>query len=149
MQLLRRMQQLLRDKGGAPDRDGTFLHELFLQRLPANIRMVLGLTDESLALSKLVELTDKLMEVATPSVSAIATPQITTEVKQLRTEVTQLQELVKSLTTLACQRSTSNPRHSPSLARPRPHQLQILHFAGTTRNSVKLLTSVSNLAPEG
>ena len=29
-QLLRRMQQLLGDKAGAPDRDGTFLRELFL-----------------------------------------------------------------------------------------------------------------------
>ena len=119
-QLLRRMQQLLGDKAGAPDRDGTFLRELFLQRLPSNVRMVLASTDESLALDKLAELADKVMEVATPSVSAIATPQITTEVEQLCTEVTRLQELVKSLTTQARQRSTSNPRRSPNPARPRP-----------------------------
>jgi len=82
--------------------------------------MVLASTDESLALDKLAELADKVMEVATPSVSAIATPQITTEVEQLRTEVTRLQELVKSLTTQARQRSTSNPRQPPSPAHPCP-----------------------------
>ena len=111
--------------------------------------MVLASTDESLTLNKLAELADKVMEVATPSVSAIATPQITTEVEQLRTEVTRLQELVKSLTTQARQQSTSNPRRSPSPARPAPTRLQILHFVGTTKNSAKLLTSVGNLAPEG
>jgi len=47
------------------------------------------------ALDKLAELTDKVMEVATPSVSTTATPQITAKVEQLYTEVTQLQELVK------------------------------------------------------
>ena len=38
--------------------------------------MVLASTDESLTLNKLAELADKVMEVATPSVSAIATPRL-------------------------------------------------------------------------
>jgi len=129
------MQQLLEDKAGAPDRDGTFLRELFLQHLPANVRMVLASTDESLTLNKLAELADKVMEVATPSVSAIATPQITTEVEQLRTEVTRLQELVKSLTThKPANDLPPTPGIHLALPAPTPTRLQNLHFAGTTRN---------------
>ena len=41
-QLLRRMQLLLRDKLGAGTDANSFLRELFLQRLPPNIRMVLA-----------------------------------------------------------------------------------------------------------
>jgi len=73
--------------------------------------MVLASTDESLALDKLAELADKVMEVATPSASL------------------------------------AWPDPIPHL--PSPGRLQILHFAGTTRNSAKLLTNVGNLAPEG
>ena len=40
-QLLRRMQQLLGDAAG-PNPDNKFLHELFLQRLPSQVRMVLA-----------------------------------------------------------------------------------------------------------
>ena len=144
-QLLCRMQQLLGDKTGAPDSDGTFLCELFLQRLPATVHMVLASTDESLTLDKLAELADKVMEVATPSVSATATPQVTTEVEQLRTEVTRLQEMVKS------RNSADNQPPTPGvhLALSAPARLQIPHFAGTTRNLVKSLTSVGHLAPKG
>ena len=70
------MQQLLGDKTGAPNSDGTFfLCELFRQRLLANVCMVLASTNKSLTLDKLAELTDKVREVAAPSVSAIAMPQ--------------------------------------------------------------------------
>ena len=73
-QLLRRMQLLLGDQVGLTDGDSSFLHELFLQRLPSNVRMVLASTDKTLTLDKLAELADKVMEVATPTVAAIATP---------------------------------------------------------------------------
>ena len=43
-QPLRRMQQLLGDHLG-PTVDNAFLRELFLQRLPANVRMVLASAD--------------------------------------------------------------------------------------------------------
>ena len=67
-QLLRRMQQLLGDKVGTADvPSSSFLRELFLQRLPSNVRMVLASTDTSMDLNKLAELADKVMEVATPT----------------------------------------------------------------------------------
>ena len=53
-QLLRRMQQLLGDRPGI---DPSFLQELFLQRLPQSVRMVLASTPEGTALS---EMADKL-----------------------------------------------------------------------------------------
>ena len=54
-QLLRRMHQLLGDRTGL---DETFLKELFLQRLPSNVRMVLATSPSSTPLESLAELAD-------------------------------------------------------------------------------------------
>ena len=56
------MQQLLGDKVGTSADVNVFLRELLLQRLPANVRMVLASTDASMDLNKLAD-----MAVATPS----------------------------------------------------------------------------------
>ena len=58
-QLLRRMQQLVGDKLGTAEND-SFLRELFFQRLPSNIRMILASSDSSLSLDKLADLQTKL-----------------------------------------------------------------------------------------
>ena len=115
-QLLRRMQQLLGDKLG-PAEGNTFLHELFIQRLPANVRMVLASTDPSMDLRNLAELADKVVEVATQTVSAVSNPHppppVNTEpsdIKHLREEVARLTQLVESLTTRSRRRSPSLPR---------------------------------------
>ena len=55
-QLLRRMQQLLGDRPGLTD--DAFLRELFLQRLPQHVRMVLASTDVT-GLEQLADLADK------------------------------------------------------------------------------------------
>ena len=104
------MQQLLGDHPGVTD--GSFLKELFLQSLPSNVRMVLTSTPEGTSLEKLVNLADKIMEVATPSVATITTPTaLATEVEQLRGEVSQLSKLVQKLVR---SRSSSRPsRRSP------------------------------------
>ena len=104
------MQQLLGDKAGATD--GSFIRELFLQRLPANVRMVLASAGDTVSLEELAQLADKVVEVAAPSISAMSAPQLTAEVAQLRAEVTHLRELVKSLSS----RGRSFRTRSPSPA---------------------------------
>ena len=106
-QLLRRFQQLLGDKAGAID--PSLLRELFLQRLPANVRMILASTAEGTSLDNLATLADKVMEVAVPTVSSVTVSQLSAEMEQLRSEVTGLKEIVKSLS-LNIQRRPSRQR---------------------------------------
>ena len=84
-QLLRHMQQLLGDKAATADR--SFLRQLFLQRLPPNVRMVLASTKDDEDLESLASLADKVVEVAAPTVSTVQTSETTQS--QLSTELEQ------------------------------------------------------------
>ena len=125
-QLLRRMQQLLGDKLGTSADANSFLRELFLQRLPPNVRMVLASADSTMDLDRLADMADKVMEVAAPTVAAVSVtrPDGTdhSEVKQLREEVARLAYLVASLTTRSRHRSSSKPRRAASPAPTNPPQ---------------------------
>ncbi len=117
-QLLRRMQQLLGDRPGV---DSTFLKELFLQRLPQSVRMVLVSTPEGTTLSALANMADKIIEVTTPTVSVAAVstclpdalpkplaPELATaaDIADLRSEISQLEKLVRSLSRSRSSRSS-------------------------------------------
>lgn len=125
-QLLRRMQQLLGDHLGATP-DNAFLKELFLQRLPANVRMVLASADATSDLSKLADMADKIIEVATtPTVAAVSTQ--VSEIHQLRAEVTRLAELVAALT-------QSRPRREHSRSRSRRSPTPVRADSQSTRDA--------------
>lgn len=111
------MQQLLGDKLGTPADANSFLHEVFLQRLPPNVRMVLASVDAAMDLNKLADMADKVMEIATPTVSAVTTD---SDYKQLREEVARLADVVASLTTLYRRRNSSRSRRPQSPAPPEP-----------------------------
>ena len=76
-QVLRHMQQLLGDKSSSIDQ--SCLREMFLQRLPANIRIILASIPDTTGLEDLAQLADKIMEVAIPTIAAVHTPKLTSD----------------------------------------------------------------------
>ncbi|KAG0417339.1 hypothetical protein HPB47_005687 [Ixodes persulcatus] len=67
-QLLRRRTQLLGDRANTIG--GAVLRELFIQRLPTNVQLVLA-TTVALDLTVIVALADAVIEVATPPVASV------------------------------------------------------------------------------
>ena len=95
-QVLRRIQQLLGDK--ANSMDPTIMRELFLQRLPANVRMVLTPSAGELNLDQLAQLADRILE-ASPTTTVAATESITTQLTaQVNDLSRRLDELTSTLT---------------------------------------------------
>ena len=150
-QLLRRMRQLLGD--GATEAEGPLLRELFMQRLPSSVRMVLASSVKDTSLEEIAELADKIIDVAPPNVSAV-TPPTTDTVEDLRVEVTRLKELISTLSSRSRSprpRSPS-PRHrqpqwrSPPLSPPPPTSLCWYHrrFGDRARNCTPPCTKSGN-----
>ena len=112
-QLLRRMVQLLGDQ--ASEHTSVLLKELFFQRLPPNVRMILASTPGNNTVQDLATLADKIMEVTgnvPPSpINTVSAPdgQLVAELTKLREEVAHLKKLVRSNS------------HSPSRNRSHTH----------------------------
>lgn len=129
-QLLRRMHQLLGDRPGLDD---TFLRELFLQRLPSNVRMVLAASPNTIPLESLAELADRVTEVAAQPVATItpsvqpsqATPvaavgPTSADFERILIELAKLQTTVKSLTRSRSRTPSRRPRHHSPAPSPTP-----------------------------
>ena len=120
-QLLRRMQQLLGDSGPAPD--SAFIRQLFLQRLPPHVRMVLASSSANFTLAELAEMADRIVEVATPASVAHVSQEspILDEVRQLTAT---LNNMVAALNAspLATSRSRDSSPHARSSRPSTPRQ---------------------------
>ena len=93
------------------------LRELFLQKLSAQVRMVLASTDDSIGVVHLAQLAYKSLEISTPSsVATVETPTLAADIKLLRTQVTKLQESIQTL-----RRRSHPPRHSLGSRSSSPH----------------------------
>ena len=88
-QLLRRMQQLLGD--ASPPSEGAFVRQLFLQRMPPSVRIILASASTTLTLPQLAEMADRILEVANPpTVAPVTTSQSTTDLQQLSDQLSWL-----------------------------------------------------------
>ncbi|XP_064462642.1 uncharacterized protein K02A2.6-like [Ornithodoros turicata] len=162
-QLLRRMRQLLGDNSASLD--DTILRERFLQRLPQNVEMVLA-TAADMSLDQLATLADAVVEVASPTLSAVSSHQPASEPapSQSRSHPqTTIEDLCHELRTLASlitashapstsRRDSSRRRqgranHSPDVPVPgQPPETRAPPFAGTIVDSVPRHTIASFLA---
>eukprot|EP00057_Strongylocentrotus_purpuratus_P026011 XP_011680485.1 PREDICTED: uncharacterized protein LOC105445964 [Strongylocentrotus purpuratus] len=132
-QLLRRMRQLL----GESTLEEGILKQLFLQRLPNNVRIILASSSDSVSIEQLAELADRILEISSPlSVSAVectpasttvtrgsavssSPPRVSAEVQQLSRQDTQLTAQVQALTS-----SLQEDRRSRSQHRGASHPLR-------------------------
>ncbi|CAN8014993.1 unnamed protein product, partial [Ixodes persulcatus] len=108
-QLLRRLRQLLGDE--TLDVDTSVLRELFLQRLPNNMVVVLAAA-EDMPLERLADSVDRVAEYSTCSVVAMST--CTSRV------VTRLEKAICELRLPAARRSTSRGRQGSRRGSPAP-----------------------------
>ncbi|XP_064482983.1 uncharacterized protein LOC135395824 [Ornithodoros turicata] len=121
-QLLRRMQQLLSDTASALEE--YIMRELFLQRLPNTVLMILT-TSSSISLEALAEMADKMMDIAPPAILAVSPPPVplpsSSELQVLRDEVARLSDLVISnlrFSQSPCPRRRSPRRYSRRRSQP-------------------------------
>ncbi|XP_064468262.1 uncharacterized protein LOC135378982 [Ornithodoros turicata] len=155
-QLLRRMRQLLGDRPDALD--DSLLRQLFLQRLPANVCMVLAAAD-NMSLNDLANLADRVLEMAPPQIAAVAPPRhsqlrpphtdTTSSAQPVDLSVLADQIAALQLEVAALRRSSRSPQRSQSSHRrrsPSPAGMCWYHyrFRARVRKCVPLCTFSEN-----
>lgn len=100
-QLLRSMQALVPNKAF----DHSLLKQLFLQRLPLHVQQILASTSDSIELSDLANLADKIMEVQPPA--SLTTTTTNLSVCELATAIKNLELRLNNLTRKSPKRSRS------------------------------------------
>lgn len=113
--LLSAMQQLLQNS--TSDTDCSILQELFLQRLPHTVRMILAAADD-MPLVRLAALADKVMECTLPGVSSVSSPSAERDTAIARVE-SRLDKLVDVVAALQHQPERASCRRSQSHASSR------------------------------
>ena len=119
------MEQLLGDQES--EQSATLLKELFLQRLPSNVRMILASTPGDNTVQDLAALADKIVEVTGPSrptpINNVSTKegdtQLATELAKLHEEVAYLKKIVRSSSRSPASRG-HHRSHSPRSDRDSP-----------------------------
>ena len=122
-QLLRNMERLV----GGKSIDAALFRQLFLQRLPRNVAMVLEATSTSVDLSTQAEIADKLMQLndqpplgrTVNAVQAPPTSSVSADVAALRAEVAALTDTLKQLHTSRGRHHSQSFRGSRSRSRGR------------------------------
>ncbi|XP_065292313.1 uncharacterized protein [Dermacentor albipictus] len=111
-QLLRRMRQLMSDNTTVSD--DRLLRELFMQRLPVNVQMVLA-TATVMDLNSLASLADKVMEMMTPAVCNVTSSSTTASSAPQTSSSAEspIDVLCNRLEQLVCaaERHRTSPRH--------------------------------------
>ena len=121
-QLLRHMQHLLGDSGPTPD--SAFVRQLFLQRLPPSVRMVLASSSADLSLPQLAEMADRILEVShVPTVAPVTDPNVS-EMRQLTTTLTRLVAALDATLSHSREPSDSRRQSRPSRSPSRPPSRQ-------------------------
>ncbi|KAG0426067.1 hypothetical protein HPB47_026799 [Ixodes persulcatus] len=121
-QLLRRMRQLLGD--ATSDADTSLLRELFLQRLPNNMVVVLAAA-EDMPLERLADLADRVAEYSTPPVVAATSfqsrtsdPAAASPSQDIAARLSRLEKAIQDLQLPASRPSSSRRRSSSRRASP-------------------------------
>lgn len=110
-QLLRHMQSLLGTR--AATFDEALLKELFLQRLPPTIQMLLA-TATNLPITELAVHADKIMEVAVPTVATVQTHDASALPSQRQTNRSSLEDLRAEVRQMSSLLASVLPRQDPA-----------------------------------
>ncbi|XP_072172526.1 uncharacterized protein [Diadema setosum] len=119
-QLLRRMKQLLGDRA----LEDSILRQLFVQRMPTNVQQILASSSDSLTVTQLAELADRILAVTAPSfVNAMTAPPQTTPTsnQHLQDQIHRLTMQVETLTMQLRNRERSLSRGRSAIRRNRQH----------------------------